>query len=328
MEYGLNFFDDYLHSNEKFEPSGGGKLKMTVICIHNSIEILLKKILSNVNDLLIYKNISDSILRAINKYNSFRELHEFLITTDSEVHTIDFSECIKRIKAIYDIDNHYYKYLDEIGRLRNKVTHFGIDRLIDFYQVIGVINKCLEFIDTFIFEQLSEKELDEYSYLVSFLSDTKEYAEYVEEDYWGAYYSEELVYLNKCVDNIVEDVELNHRGEVSITLNKSKHIDSRNFSFNIRRSGNTLFILSSLNIPEHNITLIIDDCFLCYGFIDHSDNFFKEKKHICVFNNPVSMDPDITPDYLVIKKENKYEKKELNIKEIRKIIMASIELER
>lgn len=166
---GLSFYNRYLnyvviedlythlHSEEFSKDS---YLKLSVICIHNAVEILSKNALSQINELLIYKDLSSDILETLLKSEKERvPLHYSLITNNVEIKTIEYVECINRIERIYSIKDSYYVDLIELGYIRNKLTHFGISKKSDYHKVISVLNAALSFISQY-FVQVKEDFLD------------------------------------------------------------------------------------------------------------------------------------------------------------------------
>ena len=95
--------------------------------------------MSDVNELLIYTNLSDeSLLQCIKsklKYEDSISLDYYLIETDCDVKTIDYTVCINRLRNIFDIEK-FYDDLLNIGKIRNKIIHFGINKSIDFHTVL------------------------------------------------------------------------------------------------------------------------------------------------------------------------------------------------
>lgn len=163
LKFGINFYEEFIDSND-FYDDDSGYLKFTVICIHNSVELFCKNMLSEIDELLIYKDISNDLLIRLGKEKRRRfhvSLHYSLIIGDIDVKTIDYSECIKRLKYVFDINEFQYQDLIKLSRIRNKVVHFGIDSGIDVHEILGVVNRTLNFIIEFFNLSLKNRLLYE-----------------------------------------------------------------------------------------------------------------------------------------------------------------------
>jgi hypothetical protein len=62
------------------------------------------------------------------------------------VTTITYSDSINKLKALFGLTDESTNHLIELGNLRNKVTHFGIQKESEFYEVIGIITFAFDFI--------------------------------------------------------------------------------------------------------------------------------------------------------------------------------------
>jgi hypothetical protein len=149
LKFGLDFYSKFLYLEDKYDEENPGFLKMSVICIQNAIELFIKKILSNYNELLIYKDISNEKLLEIYAYklnNHFKTPLDYHLINDIDIITVDYSKLVDRFAIMCNLKSSETKTLYDLGRLRNKLTHFGLDKMIDFYEVLVVINNSIDII--------------------------------------------------------------------------------------------------------------------------------------------------------------------------------------
>ncbi|HBG1028230.1 TPA: hypothetical protein KPG21_003055, partial [Clostridioides difficile] len=129
----MEYFYDYNINNKSKKDNT--RLKLTIIFLHNSIELLLKSILINKNELLIYENLPSNKLDEYNKIknssNKTLSLDEFLIKKEG-IKTINYTKLINTYCNTFNADKKTKIVLFNLGKLRNSVTHFGIDKSDDF----------------------------------------------------------------------------------------------------------------------------------------------------------------------------------------------------
>ena len=337
LQYSVKFYEEYLHGNEKYQLEGAGKLKLTIICLHNSIEVLLKEILNSISELLIYKNVADqAILNALRsrQENTFlvMNIHEILLLRDSDIQTINYNECLKRVKEIFDISDRDYNNLLQLGLMRNKITHFGIDKQSEIYQILRNINRAYRFVLDFIFKKIDKDKIIEEIHLNGLyeeILDLEELGEYLEEDLWSAHCAEEFIFINELIDELVineryvqEIFELN----LKLSANTGNTSDASTFTIFLKTLNNDFYLMiHSMNIPEHFVTLIVDDNDYCHGFIDHNMNFMEHEKFIYIYKTPILYFTESEEiDFNRMKKENKHSLKKLNQEELFKVILRSI----
>lgn len=288
LEFGLEYYLKYLRVSNQYDERNSGLIKLAVICIQNSVEILFKKILSDSNELLIYKNLSDfELLESLSqKLNSSykRSLDDILMTSDSDIRTIEYSECIERAKVIFKIEDKDSLVLKKMGYIRNKVTHFGIERAIDFHDVIGIVNRTLDFITEFFYPRL-QKGSEEYhpmDYLYESLLDAIEIGQEVEEEIWGAFFYSEFEYLNKIIRTLEDDNDFREfleKHSIEYELEIGKHIDERIFQINLSTKDDIVEIYSH-NLPELNLTILSNQSNEILAIIDQAQNASTNQKKL------------------------------------------------
>jgi len=292
LHQGVRFYKMYLTNGiSDFEEHSC--LKLAVICIHNAIEILSKKMLSDVNELLIYKEMSETLLEFIGKQCKYfnetgyqMELHDSLISGDADVFTIEYRECIKRIKIIFCIDDKYIDDLIQLGNIRNKITHFGLDRDIDYHNILGVLNRTLDFIVEFFYSKFSEGRTNPMEFLYDEILFVIDYGESIEQEVWGAYFSETFIELNEVFKKLFMDTSLDdilREKGLKMEISTGKLEDSQDIRVEISsEDGKKCYQLYTVSNPRLDSTILADEDYL-YAVIDHSDAnlpFYIYKKPI------------------------------------------------
>lgn len=164
----LNKYKDLLSSNgSDFEKSIA--LKNAIIQTHHGIEILMKFILSQHSEFLVFSNIDENIK------NAYREKHQkglvsiYQSSNIDKIHTVTFSEAFERLSLIC---NHSFskKFTERIVRLnlyRNRLTHSEIS--INDQEIILLFNDFLDELDLYLFEKIGTeyKTLSGYSELIN-----------------------------------------------------------------------------------------------------------------------------------------------------------------
>ncbi|MGG1942869.1 hypothetical protein ABFY57_24645 [Paenibacillus polymyxa] len=333
---GIEFYDKYLNSNDLFNQSGYGDLKLAVICIHNSVEILMKYLLSKQNELLIYNDLASrdllEVIKLNNENNYKAPLHYMVNSRDISVQTITYNEAINRLKVFIEIRENDVMSLKLINTLRNKITHFGIYREIDFYEVIGVVNNTVEFITNTLYPIFSEDKCEFYNIQNVFnkVMEIVDFGRYQEHEYWSAFYSFEFEYLGDIVKNFINDTEIkNYLDQRELCITTEDGIGYNDF-ITLAVFGNEdyedfFMKLESINYPGLNITLIKDDNDMIIACIDHYYNLTNEdNKKILESNKPFN----ITEEELIFdssKKQKKFNDKKYDYKSVKSILLRTID---
>ncbi|HBF4443203.1 TPA: hypothetical protein KON86_002833 [Clostridioides difficile] len=155
----------YFHYYNKYEICNKNNtyLKLIIIFLHNAIELLLKSILINENELLIYEDLSQNKLhegiRIRKSHNNTLSLDEILIKKEG-IKTITYTNLITTYCNIFDADKKTQIVLSDLGKLRNSVTHFGIDKSDDFDDMLITIYESINIILNVLYDEL--EEIDDY----------------------------------------------------------------------------------------------------------------------------------------------------------------------
>lgn len=209
LNMGLDFFDKYLQFNESLNREGvnnkNSYLKLAVICVQNTIEILTKVILSSYNELLIYTDM-DKMVVLLGEYKNsdmFEHFYDYLIENDKNVKTIDYSLCIERLNKIYPekITEIIASDLINIGYERNKLTHFGVSKQLDYHKLIGLICRVLTTIHD-VYLPLLEPNIEGFSDLLRRTKRVQLDGNMHEKSEWNKATYTELLKLNDVFTNM------------------------------------------------------------------------------------------------------------------------------
>jgi len=306
LKMGVDFFNKYLKKDTKGDIGTESYLKLALICIHNAVEILGKETLSRVNDLIIYKDLTNPLLEAVklrHKNNVKVPLYNIIINQDLNVKTIAYSECLNRLKVLFGLTEESVNHLIELGEMRNKVTHFGIQKEIDFYEVIGIINFALDFTIEFfypVYKIVTPHPLD---VLYNKLIDVLEEGQLAEDNYWGAIYADNFVELNELFKQASIELKINqvnHHESYKLEFENDGFDDSRFFIIDVLDNEGYLSTLGTLNIPVWGVTVLYNidsEEGNIYAVYDHNDGrlFLKTQSlNIKAFTEKANMSPKKT----------------------------------
>ncbi|WP_042356882.1 hypothetical protein [Bacillus rubiinfantis] len=343
LKFGIEHYNKYLLLEDKYNSSNPGYLKMAVICIHNCLELFSKKVLSNQNELLIYKDLSNSLLLNLLKHKRENErdipMDWYAISDQINIITIDYIDCIKRLRSIFDISESEYKTLETMGYLRNKVTHFGIDKSIDFHEILSVINNSLEFISTFFYEEFKPTKHQRHPFDIFYddLLDVMEIAEIEEKEAWAIFYADEFEEINYLFDELQEKKEfidaLSSEGySYKVDLGEYSHSSTISFSLN-KENEDCSMDVSSMNIPRLNATLFTGGASSgpIFFIIDHSkkDVDIKKPRYFYIYHKPVeheNFELEIDKFWEIHEKEKKCYGTEFNEEQLIRAINSIINL--
>jgi hypothetical protein len=298
-------------------------LKLTIISFHNAFELLLKSILINENELLIYENLSDKeILEGLKirkQLENTVSLDEILIK-NMNVKTINYSALIKLYCSIFDCNERTKKILEKLGALRNAISHFGIDKSDSFLEVINTIYESMKIILNVLYPQLLDiHDTFSYSHIIDALED------FIES---GQQYQKELGLKNSDTKmrkfaEIFKQVIIGDTFKVFLEKNKLEmdirvfDIDSFDFSIEFHNdNGQYIMGMYDYYCGFANTTLFTDESGELYLVVDHaSDNFFYYHEE-CTYNFKNEDYKQWEKDY----KEKKCAKKNLTFNNLKKAL--------
>ena len=295
-------------------------LKLAIICIHNSVEILSKQIISQLNQLLIYKDI-DNVLSnfvKLQETEEYKNLHDFLIMNNVEnIETISYSLCIDRLYKLYNnrLTDANIKDFKDIGYERNKLTHFGVSKQLDYHKLIGLINRIIECIKEFFLEELKKIEDDklleelkkiEDDKLVNRLNSVVQSGKLIEKSEWIKSTSTQIDKLYEILDAVIKNDEnlVIYNGEEDAQFYIESKCNELSLETIILPHLDSMFLIMEQEYSERcTISAIIDFSEGKYIYVPDSDEFD--------FNNDLKVKSWI--------KNRKYRKMNLNESSIRTV---------
>ncbi|MDF2544436.1 MAG: hypothetical protein K0S47_4154 [Herbinix sp.] len=255
---GLDFYQKYLDEDlTHTEIEYYGYLKYAIIGIHNSVELYVKKLLSQVNDLLIYdaETIDNpDILKYIGKtYKGKKKMHldYFMASFGEKYTTLSFSKCLMRFKALFDISDNVIDVLIKLNNYRNVLTHFGMEGVYEQDKMIFTLNETLSIVNQKLFplinngREIIEPELS--AKIINFLNENKQGFYEV----WEA--SNEYViehYNNKIEEMLRQEKEF----EEIVGIKNNFEYDGEKLVLNGKNKNLELLIK---DLPEKNISAMI-----------------------------------------------------------------------
>jgi len=325
LRTGVDFFEKYL--NEKQE----SHLKLSLTSIHSVIEILSKETLSRVDELIIYTDVSNDVLDAVKRRRQHQlkvPLYNILINMDLPIQTISYAKSVDKLGDLFGINTPTIMHLKKLGGLRNKVTHFGINRELDFYEVIGVINHSIEFIIEFFYRIYSNINPHPLESIYDKMLDVLEKGYLAEEDYWGANHHLNFIEINNLFSQscsiINSKAKINAGFELEFT--NEGFIDSRSFLIDIIDHIGYLSTFSVVNITNLDITIMFnsesDEGFV-YAYYDHKETLlYTVKQNIKI--NTLMKDREIEKKSWKKKYKGNFEKTALNLESVNIILKRFI----
>jgi hypothetical protein len=154
----MSLLDNGVHSlkrgyeiwNTARKENDGWLLKESIIWVHHGIELLLKQLLVQTNEFLVFQDVNKAverlgILRKNPRLKNAGVLE--LFDHDEKVTSIGFMSLIERVSitlAINELDSgaELRKRLDNLTKFRNKIVHFSV--VIDIDAVSSLLGEILD----------------------------------------------------------------------------------------------------------------------------------------------------------------------------------------
>ena len=198
-------FIDHLKKNE-YEESNR-YLKATIMNLQNASELLLKYKLMTINPLLIFNDFKDKKLLKIYSDNSDSDqLVKELIKFHNKIRTIGYSVTLDRIVNFMDVPSNSLEFLQKIGIWRNQITHLGINKDNEVYEVVRIINGVLVFLKDYLIYDFEDGTIKrKMGGYYDFMDEVWEIADDIEKQIWTRTFQtriEDLVtIIKKCFEN-------------------------------------------------------------------------------------------------------------------------------
>lgn len=128
--------------------------KIGLVFLENSIELLLKAIISVDDPLCIYKEPnSKRISKALEQVTETNRLEDILIE-DANFQTISYTEAVNLYVNKYNAPEKVYNILTELGYKRNAITHFGIDETDNYSELVACFINTYDVIYNYLYPNL------------------------------------------------------------------------------------------------------------------------------------------------------------------------------
>ena len=152
------YLEDEYNKSEVYE-----SIKICIVFLENSIELMLKTILVSTNPLSIYRSPDSQVIKdALLKLTSSTKLEDILIS-EGNFQTITYLDTIKKYNKIYHDSKKVYCILTSLGEKRNAITHFGIDETNNLNELIICIINTFDVIYNYLYPRLIDlDEIGEY----------------------------------------------------------------------------------------------------------------------------------------------------------------------
>lgn len=148
------YLEDEYSQSEVYE-----SIKICIVFLENSIELMLKTILVSTNPLSIYRFPDSQVIKdALLKETSSNRLENILIS-EGKFQTITYVDTVKKYNNIYHNSKKVYCILTSLGEKRNAITHFGIDETNNLNELIICMINTFDVIYNYLYPQLID--LDE-----------------------------------------------------------------------------------------------------------------------------------------------------------------------
>lgn len=155
FEWSLRHLRTFLETDSNFENPDISTtyLKQAILCLNSALELFFKERISAINPLLIYEHIKiNNLPQVFIDYYAKQQngeidepLYNYVIE-NTELHTIDYSKCIKLYCSLYSVAQGHKKNFIELNGIRNKLTHLGIKSQEEYYILAGRIADILNYV--------------------------------------------------------------------------------------------------------------------------------------------------------------------------------------
>ncbi len=269
LKFGKEFYRRYfeLGDNKYNSDTIPGYLKMVVLSFQHCIELFNKKMLMEIDPKLIINKESqadyDKAKESCNERNIKFNIESFILSESFNFKTIDYTQTIKRVDDHFNLDKEEKRILMDLGNLRNRLAHFGLDVTLDFYRVLITINETIRLILENYYGKLKKSSRQiEYYYKDEFedLLALLEEGERIENEAWAVSYSDNFMVINYTFSSLLSDKTFQQEiGELGfyIDVELGEYSDSDTLKIKISgEEGTLLKELHTINIPRMDVTLL------------------------------------------------------------------------
>lgn len=260
LNMGLSCYEKYLNMDVFNQDINeiDGNLKFAIIGIQNAVELYIKKLLSDINELFIYEEetINDSeVLKFIGKkfeLNNKLNLSSFMANYGERFKTISFQKCLQRFTGLFDINDTDIEVLKRLNQYRNVMTHFGLEDISGVDNIIFTINDALHIISYVLIplinirkEKINKELIDEINGFIE--SNNFKFYEvwFAANEYIISEYYDEIknIVSNDC------DLEEIFGDEIKL------EIEEKSIVFWGKQNS---FLLNRIDIPKKNMSALVN----------------------------------------------------------------------
>jgi len=159
LSIAIEKFKIVYYNNDKYAQSEIDEaIKICIVFLENSIELMLKKILASSDPLSIYADPnSRDIQNALSEVNDSCRLEDILISKNN-FRTITYTQSVQKYNENYHNSDKLYCVLTDLGAKRNAITHFGLDGTEALDELIVCLINAFDIIYNYLYPQLIEFE--------------------------------------------------------------------------------------------------------------------------------------------------------------------------
>ncbi|EPR13903.1 hypothetical protein [Ruminiclostridium papyrosolvens] len=246
----MKHFTNFLRKGAYFKEADkfATYLKQGIINLNNALELLMKKAISDINEIIIFESKSkDKVHSCILEYYKLKRnnkidipLYDFVILKDpKDLKTIDYKDIIDLYCDLFDVGDALRDDFKELNKIRNSFIHLGIDYKQEYYKLAGHINSILWFLQFIYFKKFkyNKRKLDS---LLCNISQVGFGFSQVEETLYKELFQNNIDMVGKDLEQTFNDTEVQ-------TYIKEKNVDVA-FGY----GSDAEFINASMSLTNEN----------------------------------------------------------------------------
>ena len=314
-----NFKLMYYHNQNLSKSRVDEATKICIIFLENSIELFLKSILVTKDPTSIYLRSSNAqIQNILNNKNEEEKLEDLLLYYDN-IKTISYTCATKKYIKLFNPPKKFETVLSNLGKFRNAITHFGIDKSNNQDECLICIINTFDIIYNYLYPQLIklesvgkyfvsddiivetihglcplfDNETFIYNNIIDFLDELME----TSKDYiccLRARNPESLIMdFSMCLKEVIEDQDFqNLIKEYGIQLTSNCNYIDNDYYFEVNKEYQALDIFYSNYSPFFNVTAFCGEIGNIYFLVKHQTHKLYIYNQISIWPQPDEPEPD------------------------------------
>lgn len=311
LSIAIESFKKFYYFSDKYSQSELDEaIKICIIFLENSIELMLKDILVSDDPLSIYEQPNSKVIQnALTKVTSSSKLEDILIS-EGNFRTIKYIETVQKYNEKFHNSEKVFRVLNILGERRNAITHFGIDGTNTLDELIISILNAFDIIYNYLYPQLIElddigdyftsddlvvdtihgaKPLfdDNYIYnnIVDFLDELMETSKEYACSLRASNVKSKIFEFTELMNILIEDQKFNQMLERNNAIINFTTCDfkNNNFYFEVIKDSEEWDNIGSCYSPYHNVTAFCGECGKIYFLIVH------DKHELYVYNHNIDI---------------------------------------